>query len=259
MSDQEMQDIKAIKDMLDRLASAQIFDTSKAIVEIGHNYFKSGNLSMSLSLFERAVELDDPLFATQALISIAQVWRQLGRHDREKEIYERIATLPEGHRKFADPGTIGVAMSRSGHPDIAKRHYLKCLELYPDNLTLQSNLAELYLTLDEFKNCIDLSSRVAVTPAPQYQIIGRLLKGSALYLSGDRPAASEEFHWIGKYLLSIGSVPPAFSWDFGDSRSALEKVDLAEGQLIIQLLDGHSTFPEFATNWAALIPVPRQA
>lgn len=254
MSTQEQEDIKAIRDALDRLASAQIFETSKAIYDLGWNNYQRENYAMAISLFERIVELDDPFYSTQALFLIANAYRRRGRAQQEIETYKRISKLPQDHKRFADGASMGNALLRIGDSEAAKQHYLSFLNQYGKDASIEANLAEVLLVRAEFKDCVEWSSRLAEGPMASNQIIGRLLKGSALYFLGDRASATEEFRWIANFLLSLGSIPPDFNWDFGDSKVVLDRLDVPEGSLIIQLLSKRLPYQDFAIRWAAFNP-----
>ncbi len=226
--------------------------------ELGRGYFDNGHYPMAVSLFERTVSLDDSFYSTQALLYIAEAFKRLGRPKQELETYRRIAELPKDRRGLVPAEGMGVALSRTGNLAAAREFYLEYLSKFGDIVSIEANLSELLLVTKEYKECIEYSSRVAARPTPQHQIIGRLLKGAALYFSGDRTGAVAEFRWIGDYLISINSVPGDFSWDFEDSRAVLEKLTVPEGALVFQLLDKKLEFQEFANKWAALNAPPKQ-
>jgi hypothetical protein len=109
--------------------------------------------------------------------------------------------------------------------------------------------------MDDYRGCIEWSSRLAVIPVPQHQIIGMLFKGCALYLLGSRTEAGEQFQILGNHLIPMGSpILQQFSWDFRDSEKTLAKVNLASASLLIAVLNRQMPFPEFVSRWAAMFP-----
>jgi tetratricopeptide (TPR) repeat protein len=245
-------------ELLQNLTSAQIFQTSRAAFEIAQNYHKNRDISLSVSLFERVVEMADPLFATQALFSLADIWKELEYRDKLNETYKRISELPGERTKFADPSSMGVALTRTGQLDRAERHYRDSLSQYPTNLAVQANFAELLLVRSKFEECIKWSSRIAARQSATYQIVGRVFQGSAFYFLGLEPKASEQFQWVGNHLISVGSIPENFGWEFEDSREVLGKIALPAAVIVIQVLDGRMPFPEFVAKWGAMFPAAIQ-
>jgi tetratricopeptide (TPR) repeat protein len=258
MSAPESTDIRAIKEAIERLASGTAFETSKYTFEFAQNAFNVGNFASASVLCDRTLELDDPIFATLALFLLADVWRRVGRHAEEMKVYQMIAALPRERRKFADPTQLGVALTRAGRSEEAKQHYLQIVDLYADNGGVVANLSELLLTMLDFRECVKWTTLLAAYPSAPIQIIARVFKGAALFFLGDHPKDTEEFAWVGKYLLSVGSVPPDFSWDFGDSRVVLDKIDLPPAVLVVQLLDKRIPFQDFVSRWQSLFPTPSQ-
>ena len=250
--------IKEIEAALHQLTSTKAFEISRTISDFARFNFNSGNFPIAIALCERVLEIDDDFFSPQSLFLLAEIWRRLKRRDKEKETYVAIANLPAEKRKFVDPLQMGTAMTRAGHFDQAKSYYMEMVSLYMDPSNIEANLAELLLTMNEFKECIEWSSRVAAHPSIPKQIIGRLFRGSSFFLLGDKNRAEAEFRWLGGLLASIGSVPNDFAWDFGDSLTTLYRVDSAAGSLVIKLLSKQMEFSEFLTKWIALFPVQKE-
>jgi hypothetical protein len=134
--------------------------------------------------------------------------------------------------------------------------HLRLLQDNPEDLIVESNLVELLLMIGELAECLRRVQKFVSRPEPRYQIAGRLFKGAALLLRGERDEAKSEFVWIGRYLISLGAVPGDFNWDFRDSRQVLTKLDLREAQLVFQILDKSLGFSEFQTRWQELEPAP---
>jgi tetratricopeptide (TPR) repeat protein len=246
--------VQALRSALDKLTAAQAFVASREILSAAQQCANAGNVLQAQALCERVIELNDPLFVSEALFTIAINWHRAGRSELEQKSYQRLLDLPPGSRDLVDPLKWGVSLSRSGHTQEAEEHYLKHLSLAPSNANLQGNLAELLLTMTHYSDCINCSNQLIKAPQVEHQIIGRFFKACALFLQGSRAEAATEFQSIGNILISTGQVPPTFAWDFDDSRQTLNRVELAVGALIIGVLDKTLPFPEFTRRWSAMFP-----
>ncbi|SRR6266446_1372865 len=251
---QAQEAFKVVQQSVERIANAQVFETSHAMFDLGNYNFKNGNPAVAVALLERVVALDDPFFATQALILLAQVYRGLGNNEKVSEVHRRVLNLPDSYKAFADPSQLGVMLFRSGDMQAARKHYLAALAFNPNDRSLAANYAEFLLIQGDVQECIRQSEKLATLPSPKNQLVGRLMKGAALFMLGDQKAAEAEFQWIADWVISAGALPPDFSWDFSDARQIWQRLNTRSARLVIELLDKKLDVSEFRGEWQTLYP-----
>jgi tetratricopeptide (TPR) repeat protein len=250
----EREVFQAVQHSVARLASAQVFETSRVMFDLGQSNFQNGNPAIAVALLDRVIGLDDPFFATQALMLLVYIYRGLGNNEKLGETYRKILNLPDSHKASADPAQLGVMLFRSGNIQAARNHYLAALTFNPDDKRLASNYTEFLLIQGEAQECIRRAEKLVTLPSPRFQLVGRLMKGAALFMLGDQKAAEVEFQWIANWVIPAGALPPDFSWDFSDARQIWQRLNSRSARLVIELLDRKLDFVQFCSEWQALHP-----
>ncbi len=254
MDFKDQEAFKAIQQTIERAASAQVFEASRAMFDLGRVNLQNGNPAIAVALLERVVGFDDPFFATQALFLLVKVYRGLPNNEKVSEIHRRILNLPDSHKAFADPSQLGVMLFRSGNMQAARKHYLAALTSNPNDKSLAANYTEFLLTQGEVQECIRQAEKLTALPSPRFQLEGRLMKGAALFILGDQEGAEAEFRWIADWVISAAELPSDFSWDFSDARQIWQRLNSPSAKLVIALLEKKMYVSEFRSEWQALYP-----
>ena len=193
----------------------------------GRRIFYQGNPRASIRYYERAVTVD-PEFA-MAYRALAIAYNNLGYRPMREEYIEKAMELKErlpDRDRYLIEGDYYRSSERTY--DQAIPAYLNALELYPDDTTINHNLALIYYDLDEWDKAIPyyeraVNAKTEFAPtftqlAFSYRAIGEFEKAQAVLESGleyigDKAVIyqglANHFLQMGKYDLALSAVEKA--------------------------------------------------
>ena len=193
----------------------------------GRRVFYSGDPRASIPYYERAITAD-PEFA-MAYRALATAYNNLGLRPMRNENMEKAMELKErlpDRDKYLIEGDYYHSSEKTY--DRAIQAYEKALELYPDDTTINHNLALTYYDLEEWEKAIPYYERAAnrktefaptyTQLATAYQAIDEFDKAEAVLESsleyiGDKTyihqGLAQHYLQLGKYDLALSAVEKA--------------------------------------------------
>lgn len=254
MDNSELNEAVAFRKLLEQVAAASVFEHAKALYDLGVRYIQSGDMAVAAKVLEAAFEIGDPFYAAHALLSLADIQRNIGATNDELNTYKRISGLDDRSRRFIAPRRLAVVYQKLGDFATSKQLFQLALRYTPNDPSILANLGEVLLIAGEFHEVPRLVEPITSLPQAKYLIMGRLLRGASNWFLDQRRRAVDDFRSIGQFLLANGSVPEDMNWDFRDAKPVLQHIDSPTLQLILQVLTKQIAFEDFRGRWAALEP-----
>ncbi len=198
---------KAIKIRKDILAEEELFkekyDLFRSYNNLGAIYFERLNLDKSLSLFEKALKLNqeikNKMFEVLALNNIAAIKSKKGELDESENILEKVLEMAEGihytQGQLLAENTLGVIHEERGKLDQALEHFERAknitekIDFKFGMIDVYVNISQIYIfkgEMDKAKDHIDQGHKLAEEIKNERSIGKTLrLKGEIERLKGD--------------------------------------------------------------------------
>ncbi len=203
----------------------------------GRRVFYSGDPRASIPYYERAITADPEFAMAYRALAIAN--SNLGLSPMRDEFMGKAMELKErlpDRYKYLIEGDYYRSSEKTY--DRAIQAYEKALELYPDDTTINHNLALIFLELEEWKKAIPyyertVNAKTVFAPsytqlASAYRAVGEFDKAEAVLESGleyirdtvtIHQGLAQHFLLLGKYDLALSAVEKALSSNKADFSS----------------------------------------
>ena len=115
----------------------------------GNIHYQSNNLEFAIQEHKRAIKLDKKNF--QSFYSLGVVYTHLKNYEKAIENYKKALSLDSessvAHNNIAN-------IYNNLNPNLAEEHYLKVLELTPNDAMPYINISNYYLKNTKYKKCV---------------------------------------------------------------------------------------------------------
>ena len=152
----------------------------------GNILYQSNNLEFAIQEHKRAIKLDKKNF--QSFYSLGVVYTHLKNYEKAIESYQRALSLDNessvAHNNLAN-------IYNNINPNLAEEHYLKVLELEPNQPLPYMNISNYYLKNTKYKKCVSILEKALKEGHEVKELYNNL--GIAYYATKDNVSAKEMF------------------------------------------------------------------
>tara|TARA_Y100000389_G_scaffold198316_1_gene234622 strand:+ start:1413 stop:2186 length:774 start_codon:yes stop_codon:yes gene_type:complete len=152
----------------------------------GNILYQSNNLEFAIQEHKRAIKLDKKNF--QSLYSLGVVYTHLKNYEKAIESYKKALTLDSessvAHNNLAN-------IYNNLNPNLAEEHYLKVLELTPNDAIPYINISNYYLKNTRYKKCVEILEEAFDKNIKVKELYNNL--GIAYYATKDNVKAKSMF------------------------------------------------------------------
>ena len=152
----------------------------------GNILYQSNNLEFAIQEHKRAIKLDKKNF--QSLYSLGVVYAHLKNYEKAIESYKKALTLDSessvAHNNLAN-------IYNNLNPNLAEEHYLKVLELTPNDAIPYINISNYYLKNTRYKKCVEILEEAFDKNIKVKELYNNL--GIAYYATKDNVKAKSMF------------------------------------------------------------------
>ena len=152
----------------------------------GNILYQSNNLEFAIQEHKRAIKLDKKNF--QSLYSLGVVYAHLKNYEKAIESYKKALTLDSessvAHNNLAN-------IYNNLNPNLAEEHYLKVLELTPNDAIPYINISNYYLKNTKYKKCVEILEEAFSKDIKVKELYNNL--GIAYYATKDNEKAKSMF------------------------------------------------------------------
>lgn len=154
-----------------------------------------------------------------------------------------------------NPGWLALCYQRSGAVGEARTIHAETLKLVPHDLEATSALAELSLIEGRLDQADIFAAELQQRAEPAFQILGRIIRALANALRNKHDEAAEELSWVGRFIVSSGSIPVGL-WDYSDLQPLVPKAGPNANALgvLFEALGGKIPYPDFTAKWGEIAP-----
>ena len=152
----------------------------------GNILYQSNNLEFAIQEHKRAIKLDKKNF--QSFYSLGIVYTHIKNYAKAIENYKKALSIDEdssvAHNNLAN-------IYNHVNPIIAEEHYLKVLELTPNDATPYINISNYYLKNTKYKKCVEILEEALDKNIKVKELYNNL--GIAYYATKDNTKAKTMF------------------------------------------------------------------
>ena len=152
----------------------------------GNILYQSNNLEFAIQEHKRAIKLDKKNF--QSLYSLGVVYAHLKNYEKAIENYKKALSLDSessvAHNNLAN-------IYNNLNPNLAEEHYLKVLELTPNDAIPYINISNYYLKNTRYKKCVEILEEAFDKNIKVKELYNNL--GIAYYATKDNVKAKSMF------------------------------------------------------------------
>tara|TARA_X000001036_G_scaffold369109_1_gene355059 strand:+ start:18 stop:782 length:765 start_codon:yes stop_codon:yes gene_type:complete len=152
----------------------------------GNILYQSNNLEFAIQEHKRAIKLDKKNF--QAFYSLGVVYTHLKNYEKAIEYYKK-ALLLDNESSVAHNNLANVY--NNYNPNLAEEHYLKVLELTPNDAMPYINISNYYLKNTKYKKCVQVLEEAIDKDIKVKELYNNL--GIAYYATKDNVRAKSMF------------------------------------------------------------------
>jgi len=152
----------------------------------GNILYQSNNLEFAIQEHKRAIKLDKKNF--QSFYSLGVVYTHLKNYEKAIENYKKALSLDSessvAHNNLAN-------IYNNLNPNLAEEHYLKVLELTPNDAMPYINISNYYLKNTKYKKCVEILEEAFSKDIKVKELYNNL--GIAYYATKDNVKAKSMF------------------------------------------------------------------
>ena len=152
----------------------------------GNILYQSNNLEFAIQEHKQAIKLDKKNF--QSFYSLGVIYTHLKNYEKAIENYKKSLLLDSessvAHNNLAN-------IYNNLNPNLAEEHYLKVLELTPNDATPYINISNYYLKNTKYKKCVEILEEAFDKELKVKELYNNL--GIAYYATKDNVKAKTMF------------------------------------------------------------------
>lgn len=152
----------------------------------GNILYQSNNIEFAIQEHNRALKLDNKNF--QSFYSLGVIYAHLKNYEKAVENYKKALALDNessvAHNNLAN-------IYNNTNPNLAEEHYLKVLELVPNDAMPYINISNYYLKNTKYKKCVSILEKAIKEGIEVKELYNNI--GIAYYATKDNEKAKSMF------------------------------------------------------------------